>query len=156
MDQAADDYRRAMRRLASTVCVVTAGNSGMAATAVMSLAADPPTLGVAVNRATTLFQAIAANRLFCVNLLASRHADLVAPFGGAVPGPERFAHGEWLHSADEPPVLADAQASLICRLTEQHHIATHELFVGQVIRTVVAPEVDPLIWLDGRSRLCPV
>lgn len=154
MDQAASDYRQAMRRLASTVCLVTAGDCGMAATAVMSLAADPPTLAVAVNRSTNLYRALLQHERFCVNLLASGHADLVAPFGGAVPAAERFEHGAWLHSEVDPPILADAQASLICQTIDHNTVFTHELFIGRVERTVIRPDVDPLIWLDGGPRLC--
>lgn len=153
MDPAANDYRQAMRRLASTVCLVTAGDCGMAATAVMSLAADPPTLAVAVNQQTNLYRALLRHDRFCVNLLAGNHADLVAPFGGAVPAAERFDHGHWLRNPPDPPILADAQASLICRTLDHSTVFTHELFIGRVERTIVRPDVDPLIWIDGGPRL---
>lgn len=53
-----DDFKQAMRRLATTVAIVTTGSgetyAGMAATAVMSVTADPPTLVVAVNRTASM------------------------------------------------------------------------------------------------------
>ena len=53
-DEIKEGFRHAMRRLATTIALVTAGEgegwTGMAATAVMSVCAEPPTLLVAVNR----------------------------------------------------------------------------------------------------------
>lgn len=149
MDLAPDDFKDAMRRLASTVCLITAQDRGMAATAVMSLTADPPTLAIAVNRNASIHEALERQDLFCVNLLAARHAGLVAKFGGAVAPADRFGHGDWILSPDAPPVLADAQASLTCRILHRQAVFTHTLYVGQVIRAAVHAQVDPLVWVDG-------
>lgn len=149
MDSQIQDFRNAMRRLASGVCLITAGDRGMAATAVMSLTAEPPTLAIAVNRSASLFQALQAEELFCVNVLAQRHGDLVGRFSGAIPREERFLHGDWTLAAGQPPVLNDALVSLVCRQVQALETSTHVLFVGEVVRTTSHPAVDPLIWLNG-------
>jgi len=149
-----DDFRQAMRRLATTVAIVTTGSgdnyAGMAATAVMSVTADPPTLVVAVNRTASMSPILGEHGWFCVNLLAERHQDLVAVFGGRKSGQARFEDGEWLMSADRPPVLADAAASLVCETSGRFDVGTHTMFTGAVRHIVNHPKIDPLIWVDGR------
>ena len=72
-----DGFRQAMRRLATTVALVTTGKgdnwAGMAATAVVSVCADPPTLLVAVNRTASIHPIVHAEKRFCVSLLSERH-----------------------------------------------------------------------------------
>jgi flavin reductase len=153
-DTLRDDFRQAMRRLATTVAVVTTGRgdtyAGMAATAVMSVTADPPTLVVAVNRTASMSPILGEDGWFCVNLLAERHEALVSVFGGAKSGKTRFEDGDWVLSDDAPPVLADAAASLICQTSGRFDVGSHTLFVGEVRAIANHPRIDPLIWVDGR------
>ena len=72
-------FRDAMRQLAGGVCVVTVGaddeRTGLTATSVTSLCADPPTLLVCVNRESSSYQALTRFRAFAVNVFArSRRA----------------------------------------------------------------------------------
>lgn len=149
-----EDFRQAMRRLASTVAIITSGSAdkpaGMAATAVMSAAGDPPTIVVAVNRNASLSPILAEHGRFCVNLLAERHCDLVGVFSGVAKGAERFNTGDWTASEDGLPVLADAAASMTCTTMNTLEVATHTLFVGRVDSIVNHPAIDPLVWVDGR------
>lgn len=148
-----EDFRQAMRRLATTVAIVTAGTgdsvTGMAATAVMSVAADPPTIVVGVNRDASLSPILTREARFCVNLLAERHRDLVGIFSGQKKGAARFETGGWIYGEGEPPVLADAVASLICETRSTMEVATHTLFVGEVRTIINHPTIDPLIWVGG-------
>ena len=148
-----DDFKQAMRRLATTVAIVTTGRgehfAGMAATAVMSVTADPPTLVVAVNRAASMSPMLDEHGWFCVNLLAERHEALVAVFGGAKAGKARFDDGDWRFSSVQPPILADAAASLVCETSGRFEVGTHTLFVGAVRAIANHPQIDPLIWVDG-------
>ncbi|MEP6785159.1 MAG: flavin reductase family protein [Sphingomonadales bacterium] len=150
-----DDFRQAMRRLATTVALITTGRGetygGMAATAVMSVTADPPTLVVAVNRTASMSPILDEHGWFCVNLLAEWHQHLVPIFSGAKSGKNRFEDGDWQFSDAHPPVLADAAASLVCETTGRFDIGTHTLFVGEVRAIANHPRIDPLIWVDGRA-----
>jgi len=149
-----NDFKAAMRRLATTVAIVTSGTrahcAGMAATAVMSVTADPPTLVVAVNRSASMSPVIGAHGWFCINLLAERHRALVAVFSGGKAGMARFEDGDWTMSEDRPPVLSDAASSLTCQTTASFEIGTHTLFVGEVREIANHERIDPLIWVDGR------
>lgn len=148
-----DDFKQAMRRLATTIAIVTTGTgedwTGMAATAVTSVTSDPPTILVAVNRTASLSPLLHEQQRFCVNLLAERHKDLVGIFSGQKKGMARFEDGEWTQSPEGVPVLKDAVASLICTTQMTLGVATHTLFIGQVQSIVNHPSIDPLIWVDG-------
>jgi len=148
-----EGFRHAMRRLATTIAIVTAGEgegwTGMAATAVMSVCAEPPTLLIAVNRSASIHPVMSADSHFCVNLLAERHKDLVGVFSGQKKGVARFEAGGWTAGEHGVPVLPDALASLLCRTAGRIDVGTHTLFVGEVEHVVNHDEISPLIWVDG-------
>ncbi len=151
--QVQDGFKHAMRRLATTVALITSGQgegwTGMAATAVVSVCADPPTLLVAVNRTASLYPTLHAEKRFCVNLLSERHRDLVGIFSGVKKGLARFETGEWVAGADGLPVLGDALAVLNCRTVSTVDVGTHTLFIGEVEHVINHDEIDPLVWIDG-------
>lgn len=149
----ADGFKLAMRRLATTVSIVTTGApgrwAGMAATAVVPICAEPPTMMVAVNNSASSHAAMQEGGHFCINLLASRHCELVSVFGGKVAGDLRFAHGSWLEGRGGVPVLEDSLASLTCIQSRTVSIGTHTLFFGQVVEVANHATIDPLLWMDG-------
>ncbi len=148
-----DGFRHAMRRLATTIALVTTGRdqewTGMAATAVVSVCAEPPTLLVAVNRTASIYPLLHAEKRFCVNLLSEAHRDLVGIFSGQKKGYERFETGNWIAGPDGLPVLADALSSLTCRTESTLDIGTHTLFIGVVEQVSNHDEINPLVWVDG-------
>ncbi len=152
-DEIKDGFRNAMRRLATTIALVTAGRgdswTGMAATAVMSVCAEPPTLLTAVNRTASIHPILSAGSHFCVNLLADRHRDLVGIFSGQKKGRARFETGDWVEGPDGIPMLNDALSSLVCRTTQTIDIGTHTLFIGEVEQVLNHDEITPLVWVDG-------
>lgn len=149
------DFKGAMRRLASTVAIITARNEdtwfGMAATAVTSVAADPPSLLIAVNRNASLHAPVADSSRFCVNLLSAEHDELIGVFSGALKGAERFRHGAWDEGHAGLPYLFGAAANIFCELDARFDHGTHTLFVGAVRRVITAPAHDPMVWINGRT-----
>lgn len=149
----ADLFRQAMRRLATTIAIVTTGQrgqwAGMAATAVTSVTADPPTLLVAANLSASMIPTLEREGRFCVNLLSERHCELVRAFSGALKGAERFSVGAWKPSHEGLPVLSDAVSSLICEIRSTVDVETHRLLIGEVRSVINHPQIDPLIWVDS-------
>lgn len=149
----AEGFKLAMRRLATTVSIVTTGQSGrwagMAATAVVPICAEPPTMMVAVNQSASSHTAIREGEYFCINLLATRHRELVSVFGGKVAADLRFAHGQWIEGTGGVPVLADSLASLTCAHSRAVSFGTHTLFFGEVVDIANHADIDPLLWMDG-------
>lgn len=155
-----DGFKRAMRRLASTVTIISARAGGrrfgITATAVVSVTISPPTLLICINTAASVHAAIADAGRFCVNLLGAQHADLVAVFSGKVGGEARFDHGAWSGGGTEPPVLADAQASLTCVTRTTVPYGTHTIFIGEVVDVRLSGTLAPLLYQDGSLLAGPL
>lgn len=85
-----DALKQAMRRLASSVTIISANEDGavygLAATAVTSLALDPPSLIICVNRQATIYEPLLRSGAFCANLLRPEHQALSAAFTGKKAG----------------------------------------------------------------------
>lgn len=149
-----DDFRAAMRRVAATVHVVTihVGGTpmGLTATAVSSLALEPPSLLVCINRRSTMHSEMEGVSRFCINVLHRDQQDVARAFSDRGLRDVRFQTGTWVLDGDAPPRLADAQAAIFCRTVDRHEFGTHSIFIGCVEHTVVREAVDPLVYLDGR------
>ena len=148
------DFKLAMRRLATTVSILTcragAEPAGMAVTSVSSLSAEPPALLVCVNRLTRIHPSLDLGRAICLNLLADHQQGLCDVFGGGVPAAERFTNGKWDYAANfDAPYLLDAQANLFCRVDALFDYGTHSIVVGKVEMIRLHGEVRPLIFGNG-------
>src|SRR3712207_5818708 len=149
----AGNFRQAMRRVASTVNVITIcvdGNPmGITATAMSSLSLDPPSLLVCINRMAAMHASMEDVSHFAVNVLHADQADLAQMFADRERKALRFVHG-WHLDCSRPPRLAEAQASFLCRRIDHHQFGTHSIFIGIVEEAVVRDEVDPLLYLNGQ------
>ena len=150
-----ESFREGMRRLAAGVTIVTTlhegERSGLTATAVTSLSADPPQLLVCVNRSATAHDLIHRGAKLCVNVLARRHQRLAARFAGedGLQGAARFAFGRWTTLATGAPVLVDAIASFDCVVSEAVDSATHTIFIGRVVDVRARRDGRPLVYEAG-------
>jgi flavin reductase (DIM6/NTAB) family NADH-FMN oxidoreductase RutF len=153
-------FRSVMSRFAGAVSIVATGSAadpagwrGMTATAVCSLAAQPPSLVVCLNRLTGTHQQLRRHGLFSVNLLSADQADLAATFAGhgGLIGAGRFTDGTWTTGAVDTPVLADALAAFECRVAEAIEYGTHTLLIGAV-ESARGSHGHPLIYHRHRYR----
>jgi flavin reductase (DIM6/NTAB) family NADH-FMN oxidoreductase RutF len=149
----ASGFRQAMRRVASTVNVITicvnGEPMGITATAMSSISMDPPSLLVCINRSAAMHGSIKDVTHFGVNVLHADQADLAQMFADSSRRALRFTAG-WHLDCERPPRLSDAQASLLCRRIDHHEFGTHSIFIGVVEDVVVRTEVDPLLYLNGQ------
>ena len=147
------DFRKAMRRLASAVTVISATHDGrrhgMTATAVTSVSCEPPSLLACINRAASLHDPLVASARFCVNILYGDQSNVADAFGGGGNG-DRFNTGTWMAHANGLPYLADAQASLFCDADLVTRYGTHSIVVGKISEIIVGGHVAPLLYQDGR------
>ena len=150
--QLATSFRDAMRRVASTVNVISicvdGVPMGITATAMSSLSLDPPSLLVCINRAAAVHAGMEDVPHFRVNVLHRDQEHLARMFADRAQHQLRFASG-WDLDCPGPPRLVDAQASILCRRTDHHAFGTHSIFIGVVEDVVVREDVDPLVYLDG-------
>jgi flavin reductase (DIM6/NTAB) family NADH-FMN oxidoreductase RutF len=151
----AQSFKLAMRRLATTVSIVTALDAdgrpaGMTATAVTSVCAEPPAFLVCVNKTASIHPSLALGAAMCLNLLAADHGDLSFAFGGKVPPELRFEQGDWQTQHSPIPYLGDAQANLFCTVDALLPYGTHSIVVGKVDAIRLHGDARPLIFGDGR------
>lgn len=148
-----DNFRHCMRRLASTVCVITCQHQGVrygiTATAVTSLSFDPLAILVCVNSSSSLLTPLLAEKKYCINLLSHSHAPISQRFSTSLDAHERFATGAWQENEHGVPYLADAQANLFCELDQALPYATHQIVIGQVSDCQFTETIAPLIYQNG-------
>jgi flavin reductase len=148
-----DSFRLAMRRVASTVNVISilvdGQPMGITATAVSSISLDPPSLLVCINRAASLHAPMGDMSHFRVNVLHREQEEMARMFADRSQHALRFLSG-WDIDSRGAPSLVDAQATILCRKLDSHSFATHSIFIGVVEEAASRPDVDPLVYLDGR------
>jgi flavin reductase (DIM6/NTAB) family NADH-FMN oxidoreductase RutF len=147
------DAKRALRRLASSVSVVTCRHDGrnhaMTATSVSALSMAPPSMLVCVNRTARFHAALGEAGEFGINVLSRAHVVISKLCSGEASAESRFTVGDWDTRA-AAPVLVDAQAAIICRKDKQLEYGTHTVFMGRIISIATNGDVDPLIYVDGQ------
>ncbi|MCW3834434.1 flavin reductase family protein [Sphingomonas canadensis] len=153
-EELVQDFRGAMRRLASGVALVTTadaagGRYGIAMTAVMSLSMEPPSLLLAVNAGASLCGPLMARGRFGVSILAREDAETCRAFVAA-PAASRFDAGTWVTHESGIPLLGTALARIVCTLDKAEPFASHMVIRGIVEYAAVHPSSDALVFLDGR------
>lgn len=148
-----ESFRLAMRRVASTVAIVSAQHDGerhgTTATSVTSISMEPASVLVCFNQASRLHHFLQRQETFCVNVLHTSNVDVARTFSSAAPSAERFAVGAWRNDAEGMPYLSDAQANLFCRKEQEVDYGTHTIFIGRVLKAVTRDDISPLLYGDG-------
>jgi flavin reductase (DIM6/NTAB) family NADH-FMN oxidoreductase RutF len=148
-------FKAGMRRLAASVNLITTctpdgQRSGLTATAVCSVSAEPPTLLICVNRGGASHGLLLAAGVFAVNVLAIEDRALADRFASPIPQEQKFEHGLWASLVTGAPVLESAIAGFDCRITNNIDIGTHGVLFGEIqairLRTV---DASPLLFRAG-------
>jgi flavin reductase (DIM6/NTAB) family NADH-FMN oxidoreductase RutF len=149
-----------MRHLPNGVCVVTFGHgdsrTGITATSVSSLSAEPPTILVTVDRALTSYAELARSRAFGVNVLASEHQDVADRFAGrgGERGVERYAERRWFTLNSGVWLLSEAVAVFDCEIEEIIERHTHAIVIGRITGLVAAGGPSALVhWRGAYDQL---
>jgi flavin reductase len=151
-DSLPDQFRQAMRNVVSTVYVVTLENGGrrwgLTATAVCSLALEPPSILICVSRSASIHAALMSTDRFCLNALRGDQQNVAVAFGKPGLGEERFAAGIW-RDFDGAPAICDAVANIRCRRVDATGFGTHTILIGKVEAVRTDPRAAPLIYCQG-------
>ncbi|WP_333826707.1 flavin reductase family protein [Pararhodobacter sp.] len=151
-----DEYKNAMRHVATSVAVVTYrdddGWKGQTTTAICSATTEPPTLVVCIRNDKPAAARIRAAGGFAVNYLTDEQAEIARRFSTST-GTEGspFDTGAWAEGASGAPVLAGAVASFDCRLERAFEHGSHNLLLGHVLKLQMAPG-ENLLYRDGFFR----
>ena len=148
-------FREAMRQLASGVCLVTSGSgderSGLIATSVAALSADPPTLLVCVDRASSSYRAVQSHGEFAVSVLGADQREIADRFrgGSSFTGEERFR--DWLSGVMPGGAcyLAGSVAVFDCEAVERIERHAHAIVIGHVRRALIGDGSGALVQWRG-------
>ncbi len=151
-----EDFLAGMRYVANSVTVVTtngvAGISGVTVSAFSSVSADPPTVLVCLNSASSTLEALQANKDFCVNVLPEGAKHIAERFAGfhdtAIS--DRFEGIDLTDSKGPSPVISGATA-FICKLGETLSSGSHVICIGHIVETH-AGNFTPLIYMDRKFK----
>jgi len=152
----AAEFRGAMRHLAGGVSVITVGRgkeiTGMTVTSVSSLAVDPPTLIVSINRESSSWPLLERHGCFGVNILTADQIDIAERFAGkdGSKGADRFVGAQWTTGVSGVPLLVGALSAIDCEaehIIERH---SHAIVVGRVLDIQTAGRTAALAYWQGR------
>jgi len=149
-----------MANLGAAVSVVTTngprGRAGLTLSAACSVTDTPPTMLVCVNRSSYTHDVFTENQRVCVNVLGRDHEELALHFAGAtgVSMAERFGRPAWDHDGDQVPMLRDAAASLVGRITDCATHGSHSVMFLEIDRVVVREDRGGLVYF--RRQFHPI
>ena len=155
-EASSDDFRRAMRHLAGGVSVITVGRgkdvTGMTVTSVTSLAVEPPTLIVSINRESSSWPVLKRHGVFGVNILTADQVDIAERFTSksGLHGADRFAGAEWMTSASGVPLLVGALAAVDCEVEDIIERHSHAIVIGRVLDAQISARTAALAYWQGQ------
>ena len=150
-----EELKDVMRRYPTGVAVVTVDldgeRLGLTVASLVSLALEPPLVGVSVARQAALHELLRAAGGFAVSLLGGEQTALAQHFARGVP-PIAIWEGIDVRDGARGPLLEGAVGWLECALAGEHEAGDHTLFVGRVERAEPGSGGPPLVRLDGDYR----
>ena len=150
---ARDAFVRTMRRVASSVAVVTtdgpAGCQGATVSAFSSVSADPPMILVCLRAGSRIAEAVAANGNLCVNVLPQDRHDLANRFAGQDDHlvDDRFSGVEYFGVRGAAPEI-DGATIFSGSVAHIVPAGSHCIVICQV-QSVREGAAAPLTYLDG-------
>lgn len=144
-----------MRRYPFGVAVATVdvdGNRlGLTVSSLVSLALEPPFVGLSIWRQAAFHELLREAGGFAVSLLAGDQLELAQHFARGVP-PIAMWHGLEVREGDRGPLLAGAVGWLECELGGELEAGDHTFFLGRVERVEPGTDNPPLLRLGGDYR----
>ncbi len=148
-----DVFRRALRKFATGITVVTVSSHGelhgMTASSFASVSLQPPLVLVCLDKTSRTLSLIEDARLFAVNVLSRDQEEISRAF--ARPGTKPFP--DLVHRAGQngAPLLEGAVATIECTIHEIVDGGDHEIVLGEVTACEVTDR-QPLLYYDGAYR----
>ncbi len=148
------EFKSGMRLLAGAVSLISTGGKGvppkgLTATAVCSLAVEPPRLLACVNKSASAHDAIDENGVFCINVLSESQRELAHLFSDNDAIDRRFSTGEWTQLTTGAPVLEGSLCSFDCKVADGIETASHTIYIGDVVAIANRGALPPLLYFDG-------
>ncbi|MGI9112844.1 MAG: flavin reductase family protein [Gaiellaceae bacterium] len=147
-----EELRAVLRRQPAGVCVVTVDlegeRLGLTVASLVSLALEPPLVGISIARQAALHELLRAAEGFAVSLLAAGQVELARHFARGIP-PIVLWRGIRVREGRRAPLLEGAVGWLECAVEGEHEAGDHTFFIGRVERAESGEPGDALVRVDG-------
>ena len=141
-----------MRRYPTGVAVATVDvegtRLGLTLASLVSLALEPPLVGISIARQAAFHELLREAGGFAVSLLAGEQVALAQHFARGVP-PIAMWQGVEVRDGARGPLLEGAVGWLDCGLVGELAAGDHTFFVGRVERAEAGVDTAPLVRLGG-------
>ncbi|MCX7864805.1 MAG: flavin reductase family protein [Novosphingobium sp.] len=156
MSEAAIDparFRQVLGNYPTGVCAITAldeeGNpAAMVVGTFTSVSLDPPLVGFLPDKNSSSWPKIEKAGRFCVNVLASDQQAICRQM--ASKGPDKFAGIDYTITPNRLPAIANAIATIECRIHSVTEAGDHWFVLGEVLSMEARHEKDPMLFHRGR------
>lgn len=143
------DKKKALRLLSYGLYVVTSRDSNCYAAGTVNWLSQssfsPPLIMAAIQRGSSLHQAISASRVFAVHIIGKSQKTLATSFFKTAKVEENLLNGYRFESGvTGAPVLVDPPAWFECRVVDEVQRGDHTIFVSEVVAAGVRHEEEPL------------
>ena len=150
-----EQVRAALRRYPVGVAVATVDvegtRLGLTLSSLVSLALEPPLVGISIARQAAFHELLREAGGFAVSLLAGDQIELAQHFARGVP-PIAMWHGVAVRESARGPLLDGAVGWLECGLGSELEAGDHTFFLGRVERVEPGLDKPPLLRLGGDYR----
>jgi flavin reductase (DIM6/NTAB) family NADH-FMN oxidoreductase RutF len=150
-----DEQRAFFRHVPSAVCVVTVEvggyRTGITVGSLVSLALNPPLVGISINRDAQAHELLRDARRFGVSLLSGDQEGLAGRFAMSLP-PIAMWEGVELRDSDGPPLLAGAAGWLVCAIRDEVPAGDHTFFVAEVDQLELGEGRSVLLYVESHYR----
>ena len=147
-----EELKVVLRRHPVGVSVVTVDfegeRLGLTVASLVSLALEPPLVGISIARSAALHELLRGAGGFAVSLLGAGQLSLAQHFARGVP-PIAIWDEVDLRPAPRGPLLGGALGWLECALAAEHEAGDHTLFVGRVERAELGEDGPALVRVGG-------
>ena len=148
-----EDYRKALRRFASGITVVTVANGaelhGMTASSFAAVSLVPPLILVSLEKGSHTRALVMEAKEFGVNVLADHQESVARAF--SLPGQKPFEDIKYRVGTNNAPLLEGAIAWLECRVDNTVNAGDHDIIIGEVLHCD-AQDGLPLVYFNRGYR----
>lgn len=149
-------FRNALGRFATGVCVITAQPQGekpmgMTVNSFASVSLDPPLILWSLQKNSECYSAFANVPKFAVNFLSAGQQVLSNQF--AKKGEHEIPEGQYIQGRSGCVVLKNVMTSMECQLEAMHDGGDHVIIIGRVLELIDHPAYRaPLVFFGGKYR----
>ena len=146
------EFRNALGRFATGVCVITATNAqgkavGMTANSFSSVSLAPPLVLWCLQNGSEVYDAYSAPGSFAINVLALEQEDLSNFY--AKKGDHLMEEEHYRLGRNGAPLVHNALVNFECELEATHEGGDHLIIVGRVLDMASRPTGSPLLFHAG-------